>query len=96
LEFDHVFIAGCESGLIPYTLFRKDVNLIEEQNLLYVGMTRAKKQLTITYAERRNINGMIKTTGKSHLLELINKSYLEYIREKPAEKNSKNNQLDLF
>lgn len=48
LEFDAVFISGAEDGIIPmYRDGRADID--EERRLLYVGMTRAKRFLTITY-----------------------------------------------
>jgi len=61
LEFPVVFIAGCEDGLVPYcestrNLFQEH-NLNEEQRLLYVAMTRAKKILYITMASRRTLFG---------------------------------------
>ncbi|HQE57021.1 MAG TPA: UvrD-helicase domain-containing protein [Candidatus Fermentibacter daniensis] len=55
LEFDTVFIAGVEEGLIPFIRagrFGPD-DLEEERRLLYVGMTRAKDRLYLTWAERR-------------------------------------------
>ncbi|MEW6134552.1 MAG: UvrD-helicase domain-containing protein [Bacteroidota bacterium] len=56
LEFDHVFIAGCEDGLIPYTLFDSQVSDIEEEKrLLYVGMTRARRSLYLLFARQRHL-----------------------------------------
>jgi len=58
LEFDAVFIPGCEQGLIPYALFtNQQPNIAEEQRLLYVGMTRAKKHLFLSHADRRFLLG---------------------------------------
>lgn len=47
LEFPVVFLAGCEEGLLPCTLWR-DADLEEERRLFYVGMTRAKEALILT------------------------------------------------
>ena len=50
LEFDHVFIVGCEDGTLP--TIRKDGpadSPQEERRLLYVGITRARKTLMLTY-----------------------------------------------
>lgn len=46
LEFDRVYIAGFENGMIP--IVRDGVDLEEEKRLLYVAMTRAKNYLTFT------------------------------------------------
>jgi DNA helicase II / ATP-dependent DNA helicase PcrA len=58
LEFDHVFLTGLEEGLLPHNrslTSREDVE--EERRLCYVGMTRAKKTLTLTRAIFRRIWG---------------------------------------
>ncbi|MCP4568195.1 MAG: UvrD-helicase domain-containing protein [FCB group bacterium] len=59
LEFDAVFVTGMEDGLFPLARTFDDPNeLEEERRLLYVGATRARKQLTLTMAhQRRRYNG---------------------------------------
>jgi DNA helicase II / ATP-dependent DNA helicase PcrA len=54
LEFPIVFIIGMEEGLFPHSRSLMDKNeLEEERRLAYVGMTRAKKKLFLTFARRR-------------------------------------------
>ncbi len=54
LEFDHVFIIGMEEGLFPHSRSMMDVSEIEEERrLAYVGMTRARKKLYLSYAVQR-------------------------------------------
>ncbi|NLW72908.1 MAG: UvrD-helicase domain-containing protein [Chloroflexi bacterium] len=54
LEFEHVFITGLDEMLLPHSRSRdNEEDLAEERRLLYVGMTRAKKKLTLTRAARR-------------------------------------------
>ncbi len=54
LEFDHVFIIGMEEGLFPHSRSMMDVSEIEEERrLAYVGMTRAREKLYLTYASQR-------------------------------------------
>ena len=50
LEFDRVFIAGCSEGLMPHAMsMDKSEQLEEERRLMYVAMTRAKKELNISF-----------------------------------------------
>lgn len=51
LEFSSVTIVGCEEGLLP--TLRPEQDLEEERRLFYVGMTRARRTLTLTWAARR-------------------------------------------
>jgi len=60
LEFDAVFLAGLEDGTLPYerprsneTSAERAESLDEERRLCYVGMTRARKRLTLSLAHRR-------------------------------------------
>lgn len=54
LEFQTVFIVGMENDLLPHLKTLEEGNSIEEERrLFYVGMTRAKENLIITYAKNR-------------------------------------------
>lgn len=58
LEFDSVFIVGLEEGLLPHLNNSEDNDkLDEERRLLYVGMTRAKQNLYLSYSSMRNLYG---------------------------------------
>lgn len=57
LEFRVVFIAGVESGLVPYTIKKDGIDIEEERRLFYVGMTRAKDELFLVYARKRFLYG---------------------------------------
>jgi len=62
LEFDNVFIVGVEEGILPHSRSFTDENeLEEERRLCYVGITRAKEKLYLTFAERR-----LKREGYAH------------------------------
>lgn len=63
LEFQIVFMVGMEEGLFPHSRSLMDANEMEEERrLAYVGITRAKKQLFLTYARERLYFGS-RTTG---------------------------------
>lgn len=54
LEFEYVFMIGVEEGLLPHSrAFLEEKDLEEERRLCYVGITRAKRKLFMTFAERR-------------------------------------------
>ncbi len=60
LEFSHVYLAGLEDGIFPsyMTIMSDDpMEVEEERRLAYVGITRAKEDLTITCARQRMIRG---------------------------------------
>ena len=53
LEFGHVFLIGVEEGVLPHRESLDPAKLEEERRLMYVGITRARRSLHISYAERR-------------------------------------------
>jgi len=56
LEFNVVFVTGFEDGLIPHYKSQQDPRQYEEERrLLYVGITRARKRLYLTYARQRDM-----------------------------------------
>lgn len=70
LEFEHVMIVGCEEGLFPHSnsMFDKE-QLEEERRLMYVGMTRAKTQLRLFFAQNRYMWGEGKSNAPSRFLD---------------------------
>ena len=53
LEFGHVFLVGIEENILPHRDAVDEGRLEEERRLMYVGVTRARKSLTLTYCARR-------------------------------------------
>ena len=73
LEFPVVFIVGCEEGLLPYRPAHReaDPDEAEERRLFYVGMTRARRRLVLTHAERRLLFGRTMENSLSGFVEDI-------------------------
>ncbi len=72
LEFPVVFVAGCESGLIPFKRSDKDsTDIDEERRLFFVAMTRAKERLFLTCAKKRKIYGKTEKRTLSPFVEEI-------------------------
>lgn len=81
LEFPLVFIAGVEEGLFPHRMSAEDpARLEEERRLAYVGITRAMKELYITWAETRRLNGMDSYNRPSRFLRELPAEVLEAVR----------------
>ncbi|MGW8566902.1 ATP-dependent helicase [Isoptericola sp. NPDC055881] len=57
LEWDAVFLAGVSEGLMPISLAETDEAVAEERRLLYVGVTRAREHLELSFARSRNPGG---------------------------------------
>ena len=78
LEFPAVFVVGLEEGYLPHAESREDEEeLEEERRLLYVGMTRAKDELTLTLADRRLVYGRVQLRSPSRFLEELPREALE-------------------
>jgi DNA helicase-2/ATP-dependent DNA helicase PcrA len=81
LEFPLVFLAGLEDGLFPHQRSLHDLEgLEEERRLCYVGMTRAMRQLYLTYAEQRRMHGIDSYNAPSRFLQEVPAELLEEVR----------------
>ena len=93
LEFDTVYLAGMEEGLFPSAMSANSKeDLEEERRLAYVGITRAKKNLILTSAKQRMINGETRYSLMSRFVneiprELLNKHVLD-IEKRYTERSS--------
>lgn len=79
LEFPHVYLVGMEDGLFPsyMTISSDDTDeLEEERRLCYVGITRAREELTLTCAKRRMVHGETQYNKMSRFLKEVPGSLL--------------------
>lgn len=81
LEFPLVFLAGMEEGLFPHRMSMEDPNgLEEERRLCYVGITRARSKLYLTYAESRRLHGQVGLCMASRFISEIPRNLVENLR----------------
>lgn len=76
LEFPFIFISGMVKGLLPMERQDEAADIEEERRLMYVGMTRAKEKLYLTYHQKRWHYGEMKFTTKSPFLAEIAEEFL--------------------
>lgn len=98
LEFPAVFICGMEEGIFPSSRsLQNDSQLEEERRLCYVGMTRAKEELFLSYASGRTHFGKYSTQLISRFIKDIPTELLEgTITRDPAERNHGYSLLDKY
>jgi len=72
LEFEAVFVVGCEDGVIPHRRSQSNPRAREEERrLLYVGMTRARRLLFLSHAGQRRLQGKLSSQTPSPFLKNI-------------------------
>ena len=71
LEYPIVLIAGCEDGVFPHARALDEGGLEEERRLFYVGVTRAMREIYLTYARRRSVFGQTTYGMRSRFLDEI-------------------------
>lgn len=78
LEFPNVFLVGVEEELLPHANSVDEHSIQEERRLAYVGITRAQKNLTISYAKVRSRYGDASTVEPSRFLDELPPEHLEW------------------
>ncbi|MEY5068996.1 MAG: hypothetical protein RLZ47_858 [Bacteroidota bacterium] len=88
LEFAHVYVVGLEENLFPSQMsLSSRADLEEERRLFYVAITRAEKQLHLSYATSRYRWGTLTNCEPSRFIEEIDPQYLEIDFKVPAKNN---------
>ncbi|PID46675.1 MAG: DNA helicase Rep [Proteobacteria bacterium] len=78
LEFPYVFLVGMEEDILPHANSLEDNGLEEERRLAYVGITRAQKHLTISFAKTRSQFGEKITCEPSRFLDELPEQHVEW------------------
>jgi DNA helicase-2/ATP-dependent DNA helicase PcrA len=76
-EYDAVFLIGCEDGVFPHSRAIDSGELEEERRLCYVGLTRARRHLALTWARRRALFGPPQAQYPSRFLRELPKDALD-------------------
>jgi len=79
LEFPHVFLLGLEEGLLPHRNSLEEGAIEEERRLAYVGITRARETLTLSWARQRRRYGERIDTTPSRFLDELPRDDLEWV-----------------
>jgi len=77
LEFPHVYLVGLEEGVLPHDRSKVEGTLDEERRLLYVGITRAMRTLTMTYCRDRMKYGSAAPCHPSSFIKELAEEWLE-------------------
>ncbi len=79
LEFPHVFLVGMEEEILPHRTSIEEENIEEERRLAYVGITRAKNTLTISFAKQRKRFGEIVDCEPSRFIDELPEEDLNWL-----------------
>jgi DNA helicase-2/ATP-dependent DNA helicase PcrA len=71
LEYPTVFVVGCEEGVFPHQRALDEGGIEEERRLFYVAVTRAMRELYLTYARRRSVFGAATYSISSRFLDEV-------------------------
>ncbi len=97
LEFPYVFLVGMEEDLFPSRQSKDESHLLdEERRLCYVGMTRAMRKLSLSFASKRFLHGRLLYTYPSRFLREIPQKYTHAIQQKFAVTAQNYNNNDIY
>ena len=79
-----MFLIGCEEGVFPHGDSVEEGNLDEERRLMYVGITRAKKNLTLTHCVKRKKMGQWQFMTPSRFIDEMPQDDIELLGRKDS------------
>jgi len=83
LEYPIVFMIGCEEGVFPHSRALDEGDLEEERRLCYVGITRAERDLYLTYARTRTVFGARSFGAPSRFIGEIPEALTDHEQQRP-------------
>ena len=79
LEYGHVFLIGCEEGILPHQESIDNEQVEEERRLMYVGITRAQRSLTISHCHKRKRAGEWAFVDPSRFIDELVQEDVRYL-----------------
>ena len=92
LEFNYVYIMGLEEEMLPHRNSIISETVEEERRLMYVGITRARRELTLTLATQRRAGGQMRVTSESRFLEELPEDHIDWPAKAKKKKANKDPQ----
>ena len=89
LEFDFVYIMGLEEEMLPHRNSILSETVDEERRLMYVGITRARRELTLTLATQRRAGGQMRVTSESRFLDELPEEHIDWPAKAKKKKATK-------
>ncbi|EOW9206910.1 TPA: DNA helicase Rep [Vibrio cholerae] len=85
LEFPYVYLIGAEEGILPHQTSIDEENVEEERRLMYVGITRAQRELTFMVCKERRQFGELIKPSQSRFLDELPQDDIEWeVKKKPV------------
>jgi superfamily I DNA/RNA helicase len=99
LEFPNVYLVGLEEGILPHDRSKMEGTVDEERRLLYVGITRARQRLSITWCQQRIKYGSVTPCNLSSFArelpeEFVSRESLKQIQNTPVTVESAKSRFD--
>lgn len=99
LEFPNVYLVGLEEGILPHDRSKMEGTVDEERRLLYVGITRARQRLSITWCQQRSKYGSVTPCNLSSFArelpeEFVSRESLKQIQNTPVNADSAKSRFD--
>jgi superfamily I DNA/RNA helicase len=99
LEFPHVYLLGLEEGVLPHDRSKMEGTVDEERRLLYVGITRAMRTLTLTWCQSRMKYGSVSPCNLSSFARELDPNWvvqksLHQIQNTPVSRESARSQFE--
>ena len=94
LEFPYVYIVGVEEEILPHRTSIEDDMVEEERRLFYVGITRAQRDLTLSFANMRKRYGETTDCQPSRFLDELDQQHVvweEELNKDPAQQEATSN-----